>query len=301
MTEPRTPPPDDREPVDPDVALASAHVDGELDEADQARIAADPGAAALAVRLAAIAHEVREVPPPPAELVDDHVSAALAAMDDDELAAHDAPAAVPLDAARRARPAQPWWQRVPLGAVAAVIAVVALVGAIGLASQAGDDDQDTAATALDAADEGSDGGDESADAETGDDTGALEAAPFGSAGGASAPRLAYAGYDELVAALGTAPATSAAGGVEDRGDQPTGEEAAESDDEVTADQGAPPIDPCGAVVVLGLEGMEIEQVLPATVAGDPVTAVVYVADGERRVSVVDDVRCTPTFEGELAG
>lgn len=297
MTEPRTPPPDDREPVDPDVALASAHVDGELDDTEQARIAADPGAAALAVRLAAIAHEVRDVPPPPAELVDAHVSAALAAMDDDEVEADDAaPAAVPFDRGRRA---QAWWQRVPLGAVAAVLAVVALVGAIGLASQAGDDDQDTAATALDAADDGSDGGDASADAE--EDSEAFDAAPFGSAGGALAPRPAYGTYDELVAALETAPATSAAGGVEDRGDQPTGEEAAESDDEVTSDEGAPPIDPCGAIVVLGLERTEIEQVLPATVDGDPVTAVVYVVDGERRVSVVDDVRCTPTFEGVLAG
>lgn len=303
MTDPRTPPPDDREPVDPDVALASAHVDGELDEAEWARIEADPGAAALAVRLAAIAHEVCDLPPPPAELVDAQVSAALAAMDDEELPAGDAHrAAVPLDPARRASPARPWWQRAPLGAVAAVIGVVALVGAIGLASQAGDDDEDTAATALDAGDagDGAEGGDARADAE--DDTEAFEAAPFDrggdGVGGASVPRPAFGDYDELAAALQAAPATTSAAAAEaDRSTQDDGG----SEDEVTADEDAAPIDPCGAIVVLGLEGMEIEQVLPATVDGAPVTAVVYVADGERRVWVVDDMRCTPTFEGALTG
>lgn len=295
MTGPRTPPPDDREPVDPDVALASAHVDGELDESAQARIAVDPAAAALAVRLAAIAHEVRDVPPPPAELVDAQVAAALAAMDDG-LVADGPPAAVPLDRPRRAGPERSWWQRVPLGAVAAAVAVVALVGAIGLASRADDDDHDTAATVFDSADGGSDGGDEAVEAE--DDTGALEAAPFGSSGSGatSAPRPTYGDYDELVAALDAAPTTTAAGAADQPTDQP---EEADERGEGTSDEGAPPIDPCGAVGVLGLEHTDIEQVLPVMVGGDPVTAVVHLVDGERRVSVVDDVRCTPTLEGVL--
>lgn len=300
MTDPRTPPPDDRDPVDPDVALASAHVDGELDDAEQARIAADPTAADLAVRLAAIAHEVRDVPPPPPELVDAHVTAALRAMDEVG-PTPDADAAVV--AIGRARRAQPWWERVPLGAVAAVLAVVALVGAIGLASQAGDDNTDTAATALDPADEG----DDAADGEAEEDTGALEAAPFdnsgGAIGGSTAVRQAYAGYDELTAALQAAPATTADGGDgategADRSTEATAE-ADEADETMADDRASPPLDPCGAVGVLGLAEVDVEQVVAVLVAGEPVTAVVHVVDGERRLSVVDDATCAVSFEQAL--
>jgi len=91
------------------------------------------------------------------------------------------------------------------------------------------------------------------------------------------------------------------GGATEGADRST-EDTAEADeaDETMADDGAsPPLDPCGAVGVLGLAEVDVEQIVAALVAGEPVTAVVHVVDGERRLSVVDDATCAVSFEQAL--
>ena len=63
------------------------------------------------------------MPPAPAGLLDDHVARAM-----DVLRRRRAGSC----RSRRATGATPWWQRIPLGAVAAALVVVALVGVAGL-------------------------------------------------------------------------------------------------------------------------------------------------------------------------
>ena len=281
MTDSPTP-----DPVDPDVELASAHLDGEAGPDERAR-ADDPAVQARLAAFAGIADQVRDVPPPPAGLVDDQIARAMGAFDEDGTVV------------ALGRDRTPWWQRIPLGAVAAALVVVALVGIASLAGQGGDDEADTATAALETADEA----DEAADGATGGGAGGGADDSFAAADaqeegatlessadvGEAGDRPAFGSYDELAAGirdeLGTAGTTSAAPVPDSQ--QPT----TTSPRSRTADERAASTDPCGAVQVLGIDPAAVLLVRPAIVVPDPVTAVVHEAEDGRRLAVVDDATC----------
>jgi len=288
-----SPTPAEPGPVDPDVELASAHLDGEAGAAERDRVG-DPAVEAHRAAFAEVADAVREVPPPPPGLLDEHVAAAMDAFDGDARV-------VPLG---RSRAAQPWWQRIPLGAVAAGLVIVALIGAIGLASTIEGDDDDSATASLDAADDS--GG---ARAEATDDAGTDGDASAGATmedsasadteeGGqleASGGPIAYGSADDLVddvrARLGDDP---------DEAEAPV----AESDLSTTApperggddgdDEGVE--ERCDAVVQLGIDPADVVLAFPAVLAGDEVTVVVHDAADGRRLTVVDTATCTVTLD-----
>lgn len=271
MTDSPTPDPG---PVDPDVELASAHLDGELGPDEHAR-AEDPAVQAQLAALAGIADQVRDVPPAPAGLLDDQIARAMGAFDEDGTVV------------AIGRDRTPWWQRIPLGAVAAALVVVALVGIASLAGQGGDDEADTATAALESADEGADGGGSAEDsfaADAADEEAAFESSAGAGAGG---DRPAFESYDDLAAGirdeLGTSGATSAAPAPDDP--QPTTSQRSEADEETAS------TDPCGAVQVLGIDPAAVLLVRPAIVIPDPVTVVVHEAADGRRLAVVDDATC----------
>lgn len=289
-----SPTPVDPVPVDPDVELASAHLDGEAGADERARV----GDAAVAAHLAAfedVAARVRDVPPAPAGMLDDQVARAMAAFD-------DAATVVPM---ARAAGATAWWQRIPLGAVAAALVVVALIGAISVLGQGAEDD-DTATAALERADaddnageSGGGGGGSAATeerlADAMDDTAAMEAetAPGAGATESAAPaagRLAFADYDELTGALREELAPRSGFDVPDEDTTTTTARAA--DEEGTAE----PADPCGAVAVLGLDPPAVVVVRPVVVGSDEVTAVVHDAADGRRLAVVDDATCSVVLD-----
>ncbi|MCO8126235.1 hypothetical protein NHL50_03335 [Acidimicrobiia bacterium EGI L10123] len=287
-----SPTPAEPGPVDPAVELASAHLDGEAGADERARVG-DPAVEAHRAAFAEVADAVREVPPPPPGLLDDHVAAAMDAFDGDARV-------VPLG---RSRTAQPWWQRIPLGAVAAGLVIVALIGAIGLASTIEGDDDDTATASLDAADdsgesaEATDGADGDASAgATMEDSAALDA-DEGSQPEASGGPIAYGSADDLVddvrARLADDP---------DEAEAPTEERdlstttPAEPDGDDGDDERVE--DPCDAVAQLGIDPADVVLAFPAVLTGDEVTVVVHDADG-RRITVVDDATCTVTLDRPL--
>lgn len=290
-----SPTPADPGPVDPDVELASAHLDGEAGADERERV----GDAAVAAHVAAfddVAARVRDVPPAPEGLLDDQVARAMAAFDD---AATVAPMV-------RAAGATAWWQRIPLGAVAAALVVVALIGAISVLGQGAEDD-DTATAALEQADADDSGGGDSDSgggsaateerlADTMDDSAAMEAegAPgAGATGSAAAGRPAFADYDELASALREELAPRPGFDVPDEGaDEDSSTTARAADEEGTAE----PADPCGAVAVLGLDPPAVVVVRPVVVGSDEVTAVVHDADDGRRLAVVDDATCSVVLD-----
>jgi hypothetical protein len=276
-----SPTPAEPGPVDPDVELASAHLDGEAGAEERDR-AEDPAVQAHRSAFGAVADQVRDVPPPPPGLLDDHVAAAMGAFDDEARV-------VPL--ARRGS-TRSWWQRIPFGAVAAGLVIVALI--VGIATTTGgDDDTDTAATALD-----SSGTDDAGDEALSDDGEASAGAgmeeslesqePFDTSGG----RIAYGSVDALVDDVRVR-----------LPDDPDAEApVAESDPTTTqtdrsvedGDEGA--VDPCDAVSLLGLDPADVVLVLPAVLTPDEVTVVVHDADDGRRLSVVDDASCTTALD-----
>lgn len=302
MTDRPLPPPDGPDRADPDAELASAHLDEETTPEERARVEADPALTAAVERFRTVAEQVRDVPPPPTGLLDQQVGAALADLDAADDGARDdgAPAdgVVPLRGRRTG--GAPWWQRLPLGAVAAAVVVVALVSAIGLASLAGDDetDADTATAALDtddSGDAGADAGDgttESMELDEAPDDGAALGPSAGSAGG-SAERAAFDSYDALADQLEDELARA-------------GPDATASDDAATEEQSdgestdpAAGTDPCDAVGQLDLEPTTVITVRSALVAGTPVTAVVHTDAGERRLVVVDDATCAVLLDRTL--
>ena len=286
-----SPTPAEPGPVDPDVELASAHLDGEAGADERDRVD-DPAVQAHRASFAVVVDQVRDVPPPPPGLLDDHVAAAMHEFDDDARV-------VPL--ARRGS-TRSWWQRIPFGAVAAGLVFVALI--IGIATTTGDDDDtDTAATALDssgtddAGDEAlSDDGEASAGAGMEDST-ALESQEQSDSSG---ERVAYDSVDALVDDVRTrlpSPDDPDAAGAE-ADDTPV----AESDPTTTqperstddGDEGE--ADPCDAVSLLGLDPADVVLVLPAVLTPDEVTVVVHDADDGRRLTVVDDATCTTALD-----
>ena len=276
-----SPTPAEPGPVDPDVELASAHLDGEAGADERARID-EPTVEAHRAAFAAVAEEVREVSPPPPGLLDDHVARAMEAFDGEARV-------VPLGARTSSRS---WWQRIPLGAVAAGLVVVALI--VGIATTTNGDDDDTAATALDSS--GTDDAAEASDEALGDDgdasagAGLEESTALDSAEqfDASGQGPAYDSYDALAEDVRAQLAA-------DPDDAPTAEadaspttQSERSGDD--GDEGA--TDPCDAIALLGLDPADVVLVRPAVVTPDEVTVVVHDADDGRRLTVVDDATCT---------
>lgn len=269
-------------PVDPDVELASAHLDGEAGAEERARVD-DVGVQEHLAGLRRVSEQVRDVPPPPPGLVDDQVSRALAAFGDGERV-------VALD--RRPSGPKPWWQRIPLGAVAAALVVVALIGAVGLASTSSDEDADTATGALERADDGigpGSGGGTSSDA--GPAAGTMEestALESGDSFDAVGERL-YDSYDALAEDLR---AEVSPGGAEADAPDAGGDTGSAG----SAGEAAPSGDPCGAVGLLELDPAAVVLVRSVTVSPDEVTAVVHDAADGRRLTVVEDATCTVVFD-----
>lgn len=270
MTDPH--PHADPGPVDPDVELASANLDGEVGPDERARLD-EPAVQAQVAALSPLVDRVRDVPLAPPGLLDEHVARALEDFDEDRT--------VVALGARRPRP----WERIPLAAVAAALVVVALIGAAGLASRTGDD-ADTATAALDSADDsaGETGAAGSAGAfGTGDSGGAVgDATREAEAGaGGAATRSAYDTFDALAQDL-RAELDGAEGQAE------AAPAPAPASDEATAADGADSgDDPCGAVAVLGLDPATVVLVRTVLVAPDLVTVVVHDAPDGRRLAVVD--------------
>lgn len=269
------PSPADPGPVDPDVQLASAHLDGEAGDDERDR-ADDPVVRSHEERFRAVAAAVGDVPPPPPDLVDVHVAQAMDAFDEGQRVV----------SLSERRPDQPWWQRIPLGAVAAALVVVALVGAIGLASRAGDggDGDDTATAALES--DGDHGAATAAGGGTSEERGAADAqadsAPSAGAMAGPVGRRAFASYEDLADQLRAELDPTATSG----GEEPTTSSAERG---TTDDAG--PVDPCGAVEQLGLDPTAVLLVRPAFVEPDAVTVVVHDAADGRRLTVVDDDTC----------
>ncbi|HSP03330.1 MAG TPA: hypothetical protein VLR27_07515 [Acidimicrobiales bacterium] len=286
-----SPTPAEPGPVDPDVELASAHLDGEAGAEERDRVD-DPAVQAHRSAFGAVADQVRDVPPPPPGLLDDHVAAAMGAFDDDARV-------VPLAGRGSTRS---WWQRIPFGAVAAGLVIVALI--VGIATTTDDDDDtDTAATALDSSGT-EDAGDEalSDDGEASAGAGMEESLESQEQFDTSGERMAYDSVDALVEDVRTrlpvGPDDPDAGAEAEADDTPV----AESDPTTTqtdrsvedGDEGA--VDPCDAVSLLGLDPADVVLVLPAVLTPDEVTVVVHDADDGRRLTVVDDASCTTALD-----
>jgi hypothetical protein len=286
-----SPTPAEPGPVDPDAELASAHLDGESGADERDRVD-DPAVQAHHDAFAAVADEVRDVPPPPPGLLDDHVAAAMDAFDDEARV-------VPLD---RRGSSRRWWQGIPLGAVAAGLVIVALI--VGIATTTGDDDDtDTAATALDSSGT-DDAGEDEALAEDGDASagaGMEESAEIESQeqSDADGERIAYDSVDALVDDVRTRlPADPDDAEADDtpvaESDPTTTQTERNADD---GDEGT--ADPCDAVSLLGLDPADVVLVLPAVLTPDEVTVVVHDADDGRRLTVVDDASCTVALDRPL--
>lgn len=277
--------------------LASALHDGEAADHERAR-AGDPDVVAAREVVTSIADRIADVPPPPAGLLDDHVSTALEAFGqpaDDPHGELDAPASHPSDDRRVVQMAlrRRWTERLPLGAVAAAVVAVALVGALGLAGL-GDDDRadDTATAALD-------------DAEVEADDGSVAETFDAEAGGTSltgGEREAYGTYDELADALaervvgaeGADTTASPAGGT-------TSDDAMSSPAPATEEAERSGASGCDPVAGAGLDGARVRLVSAVRVADRLVTAIVHDAGDGLRLTVVDDEDCDVIEERPLAG
>lgn len=287
MTDPSSPA--DPGPVDPDVELASAHLDGEAGPDEGARVE-DPVVASHLAAFRRVADQTRDVPSPPEGLVDDHVARAMAAFDGEGRVVSIGRAGGPTS----------WWQRIPLGAVAAALVVVALIGAASLGSFGGDDD-DTATSALDTADDSDDsrdgddsGGETGSAGATQESTGdaAEESTTLEADAGLAPERVSYVDYDGLAAGLraelaGPAATTEPASDDEDLAER--------TERNAGSGEGAG-TDPCGAVPLLGLDPASVVLVRPAVVGSDEVTSVVHDAEDGRRLTVVDDATCTVVLD-----
>lgn len=276
MTDPPTP--DEQGPVDPEVELASAHLDGEVGAAERARV----GDAAVQEHLETfgrVSEQVRDVPLPPPGLVDEQVARAMGRFDADDRV-------VPLD--RRRTGPQPWWQRIPLGVVAAALVVVALIGAVGLASTGGDDEADTATAAFEAGDGSSGPGSGGGSAPT-EDSGAAGTMEHGAApdSGERSDAVGTRPYDSFEALADDLRAELSLAEAEAEG---AGRDGGAT---TTADrQPGPGGDPCGAVGLLGIDPATVVVVRGVIVSTDEVTVVVHDATDGRRLTVVGHATCT---------
>lgn len=273
MTDPSTP-----ELSDDAIEMVSAYLDGEASASEMERVESDPELLAAVDRLGRTTQLLR-AERVSADVVDRHVAAALDAF--------PAPGAgariVDLGTERRRR----WYDRVPLGAVAAAAVVIALVG---VATQIDSGDSDDTATA-DVAAEDADSG----DAGTDDDTAAVFDAE-GDAGGSASPGLES---DAPTAAGGSgrpdfADTDSLAGHVR----EVVGASRSGTDDTVAQDGQAEQFgdegeasSTCDAVGAADLGEAPVLLVLPATVSGREVTAVVADEGTGRRLVVIDDLTC----------
>lgn len=236
------------------------------------------------------AHEDLTSPPPPDGVLDAARAAALDAFDElhagDSPGADAAPAVADLQARRDRRAA---WARLPLGAVAAALVLVALVGVLvtQVDFEASDDD-DSATAAFDetAGDASGDSSDDSADEESADALAPTESddgagGDDGAAFDAPAARQAYLDLDAFIADVRDAPTASTA--EDDYG--PGG----------ATTTTAPGLG-CDAVEVAGVDPGSVERVVPGTVAGEPLLAIVYAPSGAsagaERVAVVSESSCS---------
>ncbi len=306
--------------------VVSAYLDGEATPSEVVRVETDPalGEPDLAERLGAFAEvrsAVRDLPPPPAGVLDAARAAALAAFDEEVAGgtlgagrdgdasdtgerAGDGAAVAPIAAAgsRRRQDPRPWWQRSPLGAVAAAVAVAALaVGVLGTVGS-GEDDVDTAAELpTGAAITEESGGDAAFDAAE-----SLEAAPDASGGAGAAPSLRFSSTDALADYLVDQLARDEASSGSAAPDDPADGEVA--DDRATAESapaddgtGGSTPDPCDAVRLLGLDPVTVVTVVGVLVDDRPVTAVVHGTEPDaRRLVVVDDASCAVVVDEALA-
>lgn len=283
-----TPAGDDLPEVGAAFEVASALHDGEASDAERA--AADAEVRSQSQVVGAVARRVGDVPPAPRGLLDDHVAAALAAFDDLEPVPVGRAAPVASLTGRR-----PWWQRVPLGAVAAAVAVIALVGALGIATRSDDDQSaDSATAALD--DASGDDAMSEREAEAFDaDGGAGAGGTTGSAGPlATGERPAFATYDELAVALGGRTARSEAATAED-----SAEESAPTADVAPVPESSIAAAGCDAVEAAGIDPARVELVAPVVVDGQLVTAVVHRGDRGRQLTSVDEAACAVVDERAL--
>ncbi len=233
-------------------------------------------------------HEELTAPPPPEGVLDAARRAALEAFDEGAAA----PAVADLGTRRDRRAG--WATRVPLGAVAAAVVLVALVGVFVSAADLGDTDDDmdtaTAQPEADGSDEDDSADDASSEAVADADEpgGDLEsgAASGGTsddgsafdAGEAPPTRRAYVDLDAFIADLADPVPTA-------------GEDAAPPASTTTA-----PADACDPVPVAGVDASSVRRIVPGTVDGRPLLAVVYDPDGasedDGRVAVVDEFSCS---------
>ena len=274
MTEPSHP--------DTDLELASAYLDGETTEVESAAVEADPRLLALADDLGAV--RARMPPgPAPSGLVDRQVAAALGASGASEGQA----TVLPLD---RGRAAVPWYQRVPVAAVAAAVVVVALLGAVALRGPTGDDEEtaaDSGATTMEAATE--DASELDATAGQGDDDAMSPAI--------GAERLQFTDLDALASHVEGLLAG------DDSAAQPEAGPAAGGSGSVARDgmgdsSGEPEAPGCDPVALAVSDTSSVTAVVAAVVGGRDVTAVVVEDDG-RRLVVVDDATCDVIDERPL--
>ncbi len=297
MTDPTTPAPDD--PAPDDLELVSAYLDGEATDDERARVEGDPALVARVQALAALVTQVQDVPAAPAGTADAHIDAALADLDGTSTEVVDDAADTERVVAFARPEPRPFWQRIPLGAVAAAVVVLALVGAVGLAGLAGDGGDDSATADLHVAE---DSGDDAADDTATDDAaGGDTAAPTEEASafeaddeamdGAASPDAAspddgdrprFATTDELAEALRIDLDRTGEASTTDDADADAG------DDSETASSTD---DPCQAIDALGVDPAAVQTLVPAVVDDQPVTAVVFDDAGDRRLVVLDDATC----------
>ena len=289
MTDPSTP----ELPTDA-VEMVSAYLDGEASAAETARIESDPDLLAAVDRLGRTSQLLRSGVSTEdtgdggdtgaGDMVDRHVAAALDAFP----ARASRARVVDLGAERRRR----WYDRVPLGAVAAAAVAMALVGA---ATQIDTDDSDDTATA----DVASDAAEGSAPgvAGTGDDTAAVSDAEEGAGGSVGAglesdaptaaggsARPEFVDTDSLADHVREVVGTS-------RSSAQTEDSIAEDGEAEQFGGGADASSSCDAVSAADLGETPVLLVLPASVAGRAVTAVVADEETGRRLVVVDDLSC----------
>ena len=267
---------------DPDrFELISAYVDGEATDEEVARVEADADLLARADELAAL-RERLAAPAAPAGLVDTHVAAALDVMTVDGSAA--TAASVTSLGEHRARRLL---ARVPVLAAAAVVVVVAIAGALAARDLGGNSSSsdETAAmavtsTTLATPDAGGSVFDSNA---AGTDEATLAPAP-------GTARPAFSSMEDFAAFVGA----------RDRTAEPEADTATGAAPTTTIPTAGPPTDPCDAVSVAGVDPAAVDAVVPATVAGRPVTGVVVQTAGDQpRLLVVDDATCTVVDERPL--
>jgi hypothetical protein len=280
MTDPSTP----ELPADA-VELVSAYLDGEASAAEVARVESDPDLLAAADRLGRTSQLLRAgvLTEGSDAIVDRHVAAALDAFPATAATAR----VVDLGSERSRR----WYDRVPLGAVAAAAVAIALVGAATQIDTGDSDDTATADVASEDAGDAASGG-----AGTGDDTAAVSDAEEGrgsvspgleaevptAAGGSARPD--FVDTDSLAAHVREVVGTS-------RSSDQTEDSIAEDGQAEPFGDGADASSSCDAVRAAELGEAPVLLVLPVSVSGRDVTAVVADEETGRRLVVVDDLTC----------